>query len=267
MTYPLGMSAAEIERLGRQHETWRAATEAVWRLAGFAPGQTIVDLGCGPGFTALDLAGLAGPSGRVVAVDASSTATGYLRERAGRRSVTNMEIVTADAVACDLAAWRPDAVFARWLFCYLPNAAVVADHLGSSLAPGAVVAVIDYWHYLAIRVEPQSATFTRVFRAVYDSFRDAGGSLDVAGGLTGLFSRAGFAVRHVEPLCQAGRPGSPIWTWISEFQAIYLPTLVERGYLTPGEVDDHTAWWGEQASRPEAFVFAPPMLAIVVEKR
>jgi SAM-dependent methyltransferase len=267
MSYPLGMSPAEIDRLGRQHETWRGPTEGVWRLAGFRAGQTIVDLGCGPGFTSLDLAAIAGPAGRVVAIDASSTATNYLSAAAAGAGVRNLTVVTAEAGACDLAEWRPDAVFARWLFCYLPSPATVLDSLAAVLVRGGVVAVIDYWHYLALRIEPESATFTRVFRAVYDSFRDNGGSLDVAGALPALLARTGFAVRHVEPLCQVGRPGSPIWTWIADFQTIYLPTLVARGYLTREDVDEYAAWWAEQAVNPDAFVFAPPMLAVVAEKR
>lgn len=266
MSYPLGMSSTEIDRLRRQHEIWRRPTESIWQLAGFRAGQTIVDLGCGPGFTSVDLAAIAGSTGRVVAVDASSTATGYLSAWAARAGVENLAVVTAEAGACALADWKPDAVFARWLFCYLSRPAAVLDSLAAALARGGIVAVIDYWHYLAIRIEPASPAFTRVFRAVYDSFRDAGGSLDVAGELPALLARSGFAVQHVEPLCQIGRPGSPIWTWIADFQTIYLPTLVARGYLTRDDVEEYTAWWATQAANREAFVFAPPMLAVVAER-
>ena len=75
--YLLGMDPAEIRRLEQQHETWRHQTERVWKLAGFRAGQTIVDLGSGPGFTSLDLVGVVGASGRVVAVDSSTVASGY----------------------------------------------------------------------------------------------------------------------------------------------------------------------------------------------
>ena len=51
--YLLGMEPAEVARLERQHAVWRAETHKVWELAGFAAGQTIVDLGSGPGFAAL----------------------------------------------------------------------------------------------------------------------------------------------------------------------------------------------------------------------
>src|SRR5258706_12182820 len=69
--YVLGTHDEEIARLGVQHGVWRALVLAAWRRAGFAAGQTIVDLGCGPGWAALDLADVVGPAGRVIAVDRS----------------------------------------------------------------------------------------------------------------------------------------------------------------------------------------------------
>lgn len=266
MTYPLGSSPAEIERLRRQHETWRGPTEALWRLAGFGPGQSIVDLGCGPGFTTLDFARLVGERGLVLGVDASATAAASARDAGQRQGLRNVRIVTAAADDVDLSSEQPDGIFARWLFCYLSDPAAVLRHVAVPLRSGGVVAVMDYWHYLAIRIEPRSPLFDNVFRAVYQSFGDAGGSLDVAGALPRHCAAAGLSVRHVEPVSAIGRPGSPVWAWIGDFQALYIPTLVERGYLTPGEASDYLAWWNSLEGSATAFVFAPPMLSVVAVK-
>ena len=196
MTYPLGSSPAEITRLQRQHETWKDPTESLWRLAGFRSGQSIVDFGCGPGFTTLDLARLVGERGRVVGIDASATAAAVARDRAAREGLTNIRIVTAPAGDVDLTVEQPNGIFARWLFCYLPDPAAVLRHIAEGLRSGGVVAVMDYWHYLAIRTEPRSPLFDHVFRAVYQSFGDAGGSLDVAGALPRLCEAAGLSVRQ-----------------------------------------------------------------------
>jgi SAM-dependent methyltransferase len=264
--YLLGMAPAEIERLERQHVTWRRETERAWDRAGFREGQTIVDLGCGPGFTSLDLAARVGPAGRVIAVDASPVAAAHLREAAAAQGYGNLEIVTADVEHVDLRAWRPDGVFARWLFCYLPSPELVVSHVASALSSGGTAAIVDYWNYLAIRTEPDSALFRRVFGAVYRSFADAGGSLDIAGRLPDMFDANGLQVASIEPLCQTGRPGSPTWRWIDEFQALYLPTLVEKEMLTQDELDAYLTWWHALAASPHAFVFSPPMLAIVAAK-
>jgi len=55
--YVLGTHDAEIERLELQHQVWPAAAIEAWRRAGISAGQTLVDLGCGPGFAAADSRG------------------------------------------------------------------------------------------------------------------------------------------------------------------------------------------------------------------
>jgi ubiquinone/menaquinone biosynthesis C-methylase UbiE len=266
VAYPLGFSIAELSRLSRQHETWRASTEQVWRAARFGSNQTIVDLGCGPGFTTCDLARLVGPGGTVIGVDASPDAIASAHDRAAREGLTNVRFRTTNAGAVDLAADEPDGIFARWLFCYVSDPAAVIARAASSLRRGGTFAIIDYWNYLAITTEPRAPIFDRVFRAVYQSFADAGGSLDVAGALPAHLRRAGLSVSYVEPVAGVGRPGSPVWNWIADFQTLYLPALVERGYLTSDVVAEYLAWWTSMEGSEAALVFAPPMLSVVAVK-
>ena len=264
--YLLGMEPAEVVRLERQHAAWRALTHKVWGCAGFGAGQTIVDLGSGPGFTSVELADVVGESGRVIAVDSSSTATGHLRNMVVDRGVANIEIITADANEFDPSSWSPDGLFARWLFCFLERPEAVVARLASGLRAGATVAIMDYWNYLAIRTEPVNALFNKVFRAVYDSFADAGGSLEVAGQLPAILDAGGLTVTHLEALCQVGRPGSCVWEWVAEFQKLYLPVLVRKGYLTATESEMYEAWWREQEKGRSAVLFAPPLLGVIAVK-
>jgi ubiquinone/menaquinone biosynthesis C-methylase UbiE len=56
--YALGTNDAEIVRLGVQHKLWSASAFAVWERAGIGVGKTVLDIGCGPGYTSYDLAGV-----------------------------------------------------------------------------------------------------------------------------------------------------------------------------------------------------------------
>jgi len=53
--YRFGYSLKELERLGNQHNVWVEDNSRLLAQAGFGVGDTIVDFGCGPGYTTLDL--------------------------------------------------------------------------------------------------------------------------------------------------------------------------------------------------------------------
>jgi SAM-dependent methyltransferase len=179
----------------------------------------------------------------------------------------NVDVITADADRVDLARDTIDAIFARWVFCYLPDSVEVLRHVARFLRPGGTFTAIDYWNYLAIQTEPRSPLFTTIFTAVYESFADAGGSLDVGGRLPAYLSSAGFSVERITPVSAVGRPGSPVWTWIADFQSLYLPMLVERNYLSAATVEAYLDWWRGLEVMPGAFVSAPPMLSVVASRR
>ena len=79
--YFIGVNDAEVDRLRAQHDAWRPETDLLWHEAGFASCRSILDLGCGPGFTSMDLARVVGPSGEICAVDKAQS---YLRSLAER---------------------------------------------------------------------------------------------------------------------------------------------------------------------------------------
>ena len=70
--YLLGTDAAEGRRLEAQHRVWASDTGDLWDRARFEPGTRLLDLGCGPGFAAIDLARRVGAGGGVLAVDESA---------------------------------------------------------------------------------------------------------------------------------------------------------------------------------------------------
>src|SRR5687768_9939182 len=67
--YFLGTRAAELARLGLQHRLWSGSAFDCRERAGIGQGASVLDLGCGPGYTSLDLVALVAPTGRVVAID------------------------------------------------------------------------------------------------------------------------------------------------------------------------------------------------------
>lgn len=87
---------------------------------GVGEGQTIVDYGCGPGYLTLAAAELAGPSGRVYAVDKEPSMVDLVRQRCADAGLSNVEAVwnggagapvpgsIADFVLCFLVMHYPE---------------------------------------------------------------------------------------------------------------------------------------------------------------
>ena len=261
--YLLGDSDDELVRLRAQHEVWRDQTRQLLDRAGFSRGQTLLDVGCGPGFTTADLLEIAGPQGQVIAVDSSPRMVEILNGDMAARGIVNVTGLVRDVTALGTDVGPVDGALARWVLCYLNDPQAAVSSVSGILKPGGTFAVIDYFNYQSITVEPASDLFDRAYSAVFESFQNRGGGLEVGRRLPALMEAAGLQVETIEPICRVGRPGSGIWNWLSGFQETYFPKLVEQGLLTQTELESYNDFWSEISDRTDAFLFAPPMLGIV----
>lgn len=264
--YHLGTSDEELARLGFQHQVWAEVTQRLWALAGFGPGQALLDLGCGPGYATLEMARLVGPRGQVHAIDAASPYITHLRSRLDVEGAGNISVYQADVHDLPLESASVDGAFARWLLCFVENPQRVCDEVARVLKPGGVFVAWDYFNYRAVGVFPEREAIRRLFEGYYRSAIDHGGSYDIAQDLPGMLMKSGLEVVRLEPINRAARPGSLTWAWVSSFNAVYLPKLVETGLMTVAEADEFRSAWAEAEADPATYFFAPPMLAIIAHR-
>ena len=86
--YVLGHAPQELARLERQAAISSGPRMALLERCGIAPGQRVLDLGCGAGDVTLLVSDFVGPTGHVIGVDRASEAVASARGRAaamGRR--------------------------------------------------------------------------------------------------------------------------------------------------------------------------------------
>jgi len=86
------------------------------RLFGIEAGMTVVDYGCGPGRYTVRFARLAGPSGRVYALDIQELAVEAVRRRCAREGLGNVEAVLVRGYDSGLPAGIADRVCAIDMF-------------------------------------------------------------------------------------------------------------------------------------------------------
>jgi len=107
---------------------------------GVAPGQRVVDLGCGSGRTTLELAARVGPSGNVVGVDISAEMLARGRERAA--GLGNVEFVHADVQVYDLGEARFDAAYSRFGVMFFADPVAAFANVRRALRPGGVLSFV-----------------------------------------------------------------------------------------------------------------------------
>jgi SAM-dependent methyltransferase len=99
------------------------------------PGERVLEIGCGPGATAVELAARVGASGEVVAVDISTAMIAAATRRAAAAGVTNVRFEAADAQTADLGG-PFDAAYSRFGVMFFADPPAAFANIGSALRPG-----------------------------------------------------------------------------------------------------------------------------------
>ena len=112
-----------------------------------APGEQVLDVGCGCGDTSLELARRVGPEGGVLGLDISAPMLEVARGRAVASGAPNLDFQEADAQTASLPDDR-DAVFSRFGVMFFADPAAAFGNLRRSLRPGGRLAFVC-WRPLA----------------------------------------------------------------------------------------------------------------------
>lgn len=268
--YVLGVNAAELERLGFQHQLWSSYAHELWERAGLTRGMTVLDAGAGPGFAATELAQLVGPEGLVKAVDEAPMYVEYLRERAVILGLKNLHCQLGDVQRLgetDIAPGSIDFAYMRWVLCFVPDPDAAIAGVARMLRPGGVFALQDYFNYRMLALAPRSALLEKVVAAVESLWRKRGGDPDIVGRLPQLFRRHGLELREVTPAQRVARPHEQLWHWPTTFFRNFLPELVKHGELSAEDRQKFEAEWAERTADPDAVFVAPTVFSVVGVKR
>src|SRR5579863_10250452 len=120
-TYALGSSPGESARLQRQADELAPESRALLDHVGLRPGQSAIDLGCGPRGVLDLLAERVSPGGRVVGLDADPAHAAMAAKFAAARGLDGVQIVTADARRTGMPSGSFDLVHTRTLLNTIPE--------------------------------------------------------------------------------------------------------------------------------------------------
>jgi SAM-dependent methyltransferase len=264
--YILGTHDEEVARLGLQHRLWRPRAMDAWRRAGFRAGQRLADIGSGPGFAALDLAEVVGPSGHVFAIERSRRFLDVLEREREQRALSQLSTRLADldldALPADL-----DGAWCRWVLAFVKRPRTVVEKIAVSLKPGGVFVAHEYLNYAAWRLLPASPAFESFVAEVIASWRADGGEPDIAIPLPGWLERAGFEIRSLRPIIDLLTPADDLWAWPEAFLRVGLERLVSLGRFTPTRAQTILRDFEARKADPGIRWTTPLVLELIAVKR
>jgi SAM-dependent methyltransferase len=265
--YVLGTHDAEIERLGLQHAVWRARAHDAWSRAGFTAGQVLLDVGCGPGWAAFDLAAIAGAQGRVVAVDRSRRFLGALEAAAAARGLGRIEALELDLDEADLPRLGADGAWSRWVYAFVRRPQRLLGEVAAALRPGGTMVLHEYCDYRAWRLSTGAPEFAAFVDEVMASWRANGGEPDIGLQLPGWLAALGFEVRSLRLHAEAPRPAEFFWQWPKAFVDVGVERMVELGRLDAAAGAAVRRAFAAAEADPHAFTVTPTVIEIVATKR
>lgn len=235
-----------------------AQTFVPFLLPHLSPGMDVLDVGCGVGSIALDLAPKIAP-GRIVGVDADAEQIAVARRSAADRQVENAEFQEASIYELPFPDDTFDAAYANAVLMYVRDRIAALAEMRRVLRAAGVAAVSD--DDLATLVISPERPELELGRHLFEkSVAHEGGNARYSRHLRTLMLEAGFATTQGVALAPEVYGDLERTRWFAEF-AVGLfgaPQMTEvilsEGWATREQLDAMLAAFPEWAERPDAFV-------------
>ena len=235
------------ERLRILSRVMQPSSLDLLRRAGIGPGLACLDVGCGGGDLAFDLARMVTPTGRVVGTDIDEIKIELARREAAAQQLTHVEFRVADAVREEQAP-EFDLVHARFLLTHLPDPEAALTRMWQALRPGGTVVLedIDFRGYFS---HPDCPALRRYVELYTRTVERRGGDANIGARLPALLSAAGFIDVQMNVVQRAATTGE-----VKLLSPITMENIADavaaEGLATPEEIDRIVAELYEFARTP-----------------
>jgi SAM-dependent methyltransferase len=139
----VGYPEALLEGLPEQAVASFAGVGCPFRAGSIRPGDTVLDIGSGAGTDALIAARLAGPRGKVYALDMTPAMVAKLRAIAAAQPAANLEVLEANAESIPLPDASVDVVTSNGMLNLVPDKRRAIAEIFRVLKPRARVQIAD----------------------------------------------------------------------------------------------------------------------------
>ena len=226
---------------------------------GPAEGMSCLDVGCGGGDVAREMARWVGASRRVVGVDGDPSILALDRGEAEDPSSAHVRYVQADVSGSRLGA-EFDLVYARFLLTHVRQPEEVLAGMMRAAREGAVVAEdIEFAGHVCY---PACRAFARYVELYREVVRIRGGDAEIGPRLPSMFLDAGVEavqVRVVQPVALEGEAKDIAGLTL---EAI-ADAVVAEGLASAGDVEEMVAELAEFAADPRTLMSLPRIFQVL----
>ncbi len=249
-----GYSSDELTRLGCQHELFLPFMREHLGRAGIKSTDTVLDLGCGPGFTTVTLARLAK---HVIALDRDPSSLAAAKALVNHHKLSNVTFLDP----CEAHELRSlpspvSFVYIRWMLCYLHPRLVLQllMNMHNLLGARGKIVIQDFTQYADVMTYPQRSAVTRRLETIQAGIANP----NVGDTLGTLLTSIGFRVMFDRELRLSIARPSRLWAWPDEFLRLHGPVEGDRGIFLRD--------WDAICANPHAVFHAWPIRRIAAFK-
>jgi len=188
--YIIRGGVAGRERLRILSRVMRPTSLALLQRAGLKAGMNVLEIGCGGGDLAFDIARIVGAGGRVLGTDIDQTKLDLAIREAAELNLTNIEFELGN-ITESAPAGNFDLVHTRFVLTHVTNPPLALKHIRDVLRPGGTIVVedIDFSGYFCY---PDCPALWRYVHLYTETTRRRGVDANIGPRLPSLLADAGL---------------------------------------------------------------------------
>jgi ubiquinone/menaquinone biosynthesis C-methylase UbiE len=262
--YALGSSSGESARLRQQTNELAPDSAALLDRVGLRPGDSAIDVGCGPSGVLELLAARVLPGGRVVGLDSDPEHVRMASELVAERGWEGVETTVGDARATGLPPDSFDLVHARTVLVTVPEPDPVLAEMVRLARPGGQVASMEADMEIGI-CHPPNPAVDRVSELFMTAFTRNGADPLLGRQVAGLYRQAGLEDVTVTAVANVHPPGNTRRTVRVDLVRAMRPQILQMGLADQDELEQIDRAAREHLADPDTLIM--PGLMFLVSGR